>query len=113
MKAKDCKITVSGVETDGIGSWSFDTFESEEERNKFKKKAEDAYKYYDRQPYKKYILFEFDYYEPLGGVNDIACSFDTVNEAIEYIFLAKKNKKYASDVYEVVDRDTWQKVAER
>lgn len=55
--------------------------------------------------YKKYILFQFDGYSPAGGLGDIVGSFNSVEEAIEH---AKKNM---DDCNEIIDRDTWEKVA--
>ena len=51
---------------------------------------------------KKYIVFGYDNYYPVGGLNDIAGSFDTLEEAK---ICAMKN---TSDIKEIVDRDTWE-----
>ena len=48
MKAKDCKITVSGVEIKGIGSRTFDTFENDEDNNYFSDRADAFLKYVDK-----------------------------------------------------------------
>jgi len=55
---------------------------------------------------KKYILFGYDHYYPAGGLNDIAGSFDTLEEAREAA------KKDTSDIKEIVDRDTWEVIKE-
>jgi len=57
--------------------------------------------------YKKYILFQFDDYYPAGGVGDIAESFDTIDEAREYL---KRDGVLFYDYEELVDRDTWEVV---
>jgi len=53
---------------------------------------------------KKYILFSFDNYYPMGGLGDIQESYNTLGEAIK---AAKKNHY---DYSEIVDRDTWKNV---
>ena len=52
--------------------------------------------------FKKYIVFGFDQYYPLGGLEDIRGDFDTLEEAWEY--------DHDWDYHYIVDRDTWQKV---
>lgn len=54
---------------------------------------------------KKYILFQFDSEEPLGGMDDAGGSFDTVDEA--KLFFSKGGY----DCAQIVDRDTWKIVA--
>lgn len=49
--------------------------------------------------YKKYIVFHFEQFYPIGGLEDIVGSFDTLEEAE-----AVSQKDY------IVDRDTWEKV---
>jgi hypothetical protein len=56
--------------------------------------------------YKKFILFQFDDHEPMGGVHDIQNSFDTLDEAIA------AGAVHRFDNVEVVDRDTWEIVWE-
>jgi hypothetical protein len=58
----------------------------------------------DAPKYKKYILFQFGYYYPTGGLGDISESFDNLEEAQEYA------SKERYDFAEVVDRDTWETV---
>lgn len=51
---------------------------------------------------KKYIVFAYGRYFPLGGLSDIADSFDTLQEAIDF---ARESR---ADFTDIVDRDTWQ-----
>jgi hypothetical protein len=51
---------------------------------------------------KRYILFSFDQFYPIGGLRDIKDSFDTLEE----VKLAKA--KCREDFQEIVDRDTWE-----
>jgi len=53
---------------------------------------------------KKYIVFGFDQYYPIGGLCDTQGSYDTLDEAIQ----ACKKKEY--EFLEIVDRDTWKRV---
>jgi hypothetical protein len=53
---------------------------------------------------KKYIVFGHDKFYPNGGMNDMIGSVDTKEELRE---LTKQNQ---FDRYDVVDRDTWQRV---
>lgn len=55
--------------------------------------------------YKKYILFQYDALYPSGGLGDISDSFDSLDEAQEYV---RVGRHY--DYGEVVDRDTWEVV---
>ena len=57
--------------------------------------------------YKKYIVFRYNSYYPSGALDDIAGSFDTLEEAKKLA-----NKDY-SEFGEVVDRDTWETVYEK
>ena len=63
--------------------------------------------------YKKYILFQYEYYYPKGGLHDITNSFNTVNEAIEFIFKEENSSHVQWDKHEIVDRDTWEIVTKR
>lgn len=53
---------------------------------------------------KKYIVFGYDQYYPAGGLGDVVGSFDTLDEAKEYI----KNDR--CDFNDVIDRDAWEEV---
>lgn len=55
-------------------------------------------------PIKKYVVFGYNQYYPSGGMEDMIGSVDTKEELRE---LTKQNR---FDVYDVVDRDTWQSV---
>ena len=55
--------------------------------------------------YKKYIVFEFDGYEPNGGMGDITGSFNDLQEAKN-----SRSKTMNFDHIQIVDRDTWQLV---
>lgn len=48
--------------------------------------------------HKRYLLFGYDTYYPLGGMNDLIDSFDTIEEAIDAI------KNDNSDCHEIYDR---------
>jgi hypothetical protein len=52
--------------------------------------------------YKKYIVFAFDKYYPVGGLEDIADSFDKLKDAEAYVVTGSRH------VSEIVDRDTWE-----
>lgn len=52
--------------------------------------------------YKKYIVFQHEWYYPSGGLGDITDSFDTIEECREYI------SKNEMDSNQIVDRDTWE-----
>lgn len=54
--------------------------------------------------YKKFILLQWDTYYPSGGLGNVKESFDTLEQAQEYV------KKHRYDYSEVVDRDTWEEV---
>ena len=56
--------------------------------------------------YKKYILFQCDAYYPMGGLGDITGSFDSIEEARDYM---NENPSFSNDI---VDRDTWEIVEE-
>jgi hypothetical protein len=51
------------------------------------------------QPYKRFVLMQYDQYYPGGGTTDVTGSFDTLEEAIEF------SKKEHSDYSEVLDMD--------
>lgn len=53
---------------------------------------------------KKYIVFGYDQFYPLGGMMDFQDDFDTLEEALVYV---KKDKWV---YYDVVNRDTWEDV---
>ena len=48
----------------------------------------------------KYLIFEFDDYCPLGGMDDFVKAVETLEEAINY------GRKLTSDNVEVYDRET-------
>ena len=56
---------------------------------------------------KKFVLFQYSQYYPSGGMSDIEGSFDTLQEALDFI------KVHWRDFNEVVDRDTWEIVWNR
>jgi len=56
--------------------------------------------------YKKYILFQFCSEQADGALEDIINSFDTMEEAADFI-RDPKNWHVIKDVNVVVDRDTW------
>jgi len=51
---------------------------------------------------KKYIVFQFDLYYPVGGLNDMRESFDTLEEAEKFCLEDRW------DFNHIVDRDTWE-----
>lgn len=60
----------------------------------------------DVPKYNKYIVFEFNYYEASGGIDDISQSFDDLNDAILYI------EKTCFNISYIIDRDSWKMVYE-
>jgi hypothetical protein len=56
--------------------------------------------------YKKYILFAYDQYYPLGGLEDVRGEADTMEELQPEI-----DKNSRSQTWYVIDRDTWETVA--
>lgn len=56
--------------------------------------------------YKKYILFQYCRDRADGALEDIINSFDTMEEAADFI-RDPKNRHVIKDVNVVVDRDTW------
>jgi len=57
--------------------------------------------------YKKFILFQFDTHQAIGGILDIRGSFDTLDEATKVA-----QSKPLFDYDQIVDRDTWEIVWE-
>lgn len=53
---------------------------------------------------KKYILFQFFRYYPIGGLGDITRSFTSLKAAIKEG--SRKDDTY--EYNEIVDRDTWE-----
>ena len=53
---------------------------------------------------KKYILFQYYQYYPLGGLSDITDSYDDLELVKEMV------TENPADYNEVVDRDTWDTV---
>ena len=48
MKAKDCKMFLGDIPIAGVSSWKFDSFESEDDKEKFRKQTDEAYaKHYE------------------------------------------------------------------
>ncbi len=56
--------------------------------------------------HKKYIIFTYDRYYPMGGLNDIHTSVNTIIEARA---VEQKELKMCSYV-DIIDRDTWETV---
>ena len=54
--------------------------------------------------YEKYIVFGFENYYPLGGLNDILGDYDTLQEAREAVLENGYDSGY------IIDRDTWEEV---
>lgn len=54
---------------------------------------------------KKYLLFVFNTYYPMGGIDDFLDSFDSVEEAVS----AAENKEEESYEmnFQIIDRDTF------
>lgn len=55
---------------------------------------------------KKYVVFACPFYYPRGGMDDVAGSFDTLEEALSNgpsSILSLSNPGW----WEIVDRDTW------
>ena len=50
---------------------------------------------------KKYLLFIFEQYYPLGGINDLHSSYDTIEEID--LSIIKEN-----EFYQIVDKDTFE-----
>ncbi|MFH0274919.1 hypothetical protein [Vibrio jasicida] len=50
----------------------------------------------------KFVVFEIIDYYPDGGLHDIEASFDSIEDAKEFIL-----KNTSTSLFEVVDRDTW------
>ncbi len=55
---------------------------------------------------RKYIVFQYDSYYPVGGLGDVRDSFDSLEEAEKYCHA----NRY--DFNKIVDRDTWEIVKE-
>ena len=53
METKNCKITVGGIEVEGMGKWSFDTFKSEADKEKAREQIEDMYAAHDKKEIKQ------------------------------------------------------------
>ena len=61
--------------------------------------------------YKKYIVFGYDQYYPLGGLSDLKESFSSSEEAVDYINKSRaEDNGYRHDFYDIVDRDSWEEV---
>lgn len=61
---------------------------------------------YNRLIMKKYLLFRFSRYYPLGGFDDFVKDFDTIEEVVEYLKFADYK-----DYDQIIDRDTKQQVS--
>lgn len=61
---------------------------------------------------KRYMLFGFDYYYPVGGMNDFLNSFDSISDIQDYITSSKGNKGYYPEdyigTYQIYDLETCQ-----
>lgn len=55
--------------------------------------------------YNKYIVFQYDWYDSAGGLEDITGSFKSREDAIIYI---EEGAWRSSDHNMIVDRDTWE-----
>lgn len=53
--------------------------------------------------YKRFLVFAYYNYYPSGGMNDFQKSFDTYEEAEEYIRLERHDHSF--DRYDIVDLD--------
>lgn len=53
---------------------------------------------------KKFILFAYDYWYPMGGLKDIAGDFQYLDDAIKFV----QTQDLHNDCIHVVDRDTWE-----
>ena len=51
-------------------------------------------------PHKRYIVFEYDSYYPLGGMSDVGDSYDTKEEAID---VAQKSRYDHTEVYDRIE----------
>ncbi len=60
--------------------------------------------YINTMKYKRFILFQYDSHDSVGGLNDITGSYDAIEDAI---LAAGMN---SLDYNEIVDRDTWELV---
>lgn len=56
---------------------------------------------------KKYILFGYCKYYPIGGLNDIQGEFDTLKKVIEYM----NKPKYRMNYWQILDRDKWEVIS--
>ena len=54
---------------------------------------------------KKYVLFVYWSYEASGGILDLYCSFDTLDE-LDRVVRTLDPQQY----YHIIDRDTWETV---
>lgn len=65
-------------------------------------------------PYKRYWVFGFSEYYPSGGMQDFVGSFDTVEEAREYVkdpktyaeLMGLTDRHYSQEYYDIVDSTT-------
>lgn len=63
--------------------------------------------------FKKYILFGYHIYYPLGALEDIIDSFDSIKdakEATKELDNQVPGPYCLNDIYKIVDRDTWETV---
>lgn len=55
--------------------------------------------------YKKYIVFAWEQYYPLGGLNDIKAEYDSLNDARDYLIHLGNDEDIVAA--KIVYRDTW------
>lgn len=58
-----------------------------------------------QKKHKRFLAFSFDHYYPGGGLGDIAGTFDTLEEAVEFL-----GNGYCADFRYVYDRESGQTV---
>lgn len=58
---------------------------------------------------RKYIVFAYGDYYPEGGLDDVKCDFDTLDQAFNYlkVEVVSGEEHTTPDHAHVVDRDTW------
>ena len=48
----------------------------------------------DEEPYKRFMVFGYDQYDPLGALNDLQASFFALREAEEFVQKMRKEHDY-------------------
>lgn len=61
---------------------------------------------------KKYVLLAWYWHSACGGLGDMVDSFDTIEEAVGMAHIEDPDSDADSERFQVVDRDTWEVVAE-